>query len=511
MAIYGSDEFLCIMYYDDFASPWHDVRNDYNLVWGYPTIVFNGTDYSTTGEEFTEYVGMFSDRIDGWLAQPSLLRMSVDLEIVGDTGTVTGSIEALDTVPDAYVHVAIYEEPGPRQPHVVRWFPVDAEPLTAMSTGQTQQVSGTFTVDPSWVANDLHAVMFVQNAYASHGPMILTGLGPHESNASGIKVHRETWWFTYYYNFIKFADFPCYNVEKYGVNPAAGDIDGDMVDEIITGPGPGAVFGPHIRAFEFDGTQVPGVNFFAYGTLKYGANVACGDIDGDGYDEIITGAGPGAVFGPHIRAWDVDDGASVTPKGDVSYFAYGTPKYGVNVCCGDIDGDGIDEIVSGAGPGTVYGPHVRGWNYDGAGIAPMGGVSFLAYNTNQWGVNATCGDVDNDGYDEIITGPGPGAVFGPHIRGWNVDGGATTAISGISFFAFDDTEWGVNVASGDLDGDGRAEIVTGRGEGPGFDSAVAVFSFDGSTIIEGGTYNAFTGSTTRGVNVTVGEFGVEMD
>ena len=147
MAIYGPDEFLCIMYYDDFACPWHDERNDYNNVWAYPSIFFNGQDYSETGEEFTEYVEMFSDWIDFYLAQPSLLRMSVDLEIVGDTGTVTGNIEALDTVPEAYVYVAIYEDPGPRQPHVVHWFPVYAEPLTAMGTGQTQQVSGTFTVD----------------------------------------------------------------------------------------------------------------------------------------------------------------------------------------------------------------------------------------------------------------------------------------------------------------------------------------------------------------------------
>jgi hypothetical protein len=266
-----------------------------------------------------------------------------------------------------------------------------------------------------------------------------------------------------------------------------------------------------VRGFEFDGTPVDGVNFFAYGTLKFGANVACGDIDGDGFDEIITGAGPGAVFGPHVRAWDCDGSGAVTSKSDVSYFAYGTPKFGVNVTCGDIDGDGMDEIITGAGPGAVYGPHVRGWNYDGASLSPISGVSFLAYGTNKFGVNVTCGDMDGDGMDEIITGAGPGSVFGPHVRGWNVDGGSVAAISGISFFAFDDTEWGVNVGAGDLDGDGIAEIVAGRGEGPGFNSSVKVFSFDGSTTTEAGNYTAFSGSTTRGVNVAVGEFGVDAN
>ena len=36
------------------------------------------------------------------------------------------------------------------------------------------------------------------------------------------------------------------------------------------------------------------VNFYAYGTLKYDAEVASGDIEADGYGEILTGAGPGA-------------------------------------------------------------------------------------------------------------------------------------------------------------------------------------------------------------------------
>ena len=246
-----------------------------------------------------------------------------------------------------------------------------------------------------------------------------------------------------------------YGVEKFGVNVACGDIDGDGYDEIITGPGPGAVFGPQVRGWNFDNDQteaIAGVNYFAYGTLKYGVNVASGDIDGDGYDEIITGAGPGAVFGPHVRAWNYDGTGSTTPIGGISFFAYGTPKWGVNVTCGDIDGDGIDEIVTGAGPGTIYGPHVRGWNYDGGTLAAIPGVSYLAYGTNKFGVNVTCGDVDNDGIDEIVTGAGPSQVFGAHVRGWNYDGDALSDIGSINFFAFDaaNTRYGAKVAVAEM-------------------------------------------------------------
>jgi len=278
---------------------------------------------------------------------------------------------------------------------------------------------------------------------------IVTGYGPDPVAAPWFFAHRLN---GYYGD----AQGLAYGVEKYGVNVACGDIDGDGRDEIITGPGPGPQFGPQVRGWELDDGDVlrpmSGVNYFAYGTLKYGVNVACGDIDGDGYEEIITGAGPGAVFGPHVRAWNYDNSGNTTPIGGVSYFAYGTPKWGVNVASGDIDGDGIDEIITGAGPGAIYGPHVRGWNYDGGSLAAIPGVSYLAYGTNKFGVNVTCGDVDNDGIDEIVTGAGPSQVFGAHVRGWNYDGDALTDIGSISFFAYDaaSVRYGAKVAVAEM-------------------------------------------------------------
>jgi len=266
----------------------------------------------------------------------------------------------------------------------------------------------------------------------SDTPEIITGAGPGESNPPDVSI-----WSIRGLN-LGF-DMTAYPVPRYGVNVACGHVYGDEKDELITGPGPGAMFGPHVKGFYYETGGIWGlsqVNFLAYGTNKYGVNVACGDLDADGFDEIVTGAGPGAVFGPHVRGWNVDGGLAAAIPG-ISYFAYGTPKWGVNVSCGDIDGDGYDEIVTGAGPGAIYGPHVRGWNHDGSGIAPIPGVSFLAYGTNKFGVRVTCGDVDMDGIDEIVTTPGPGAVFGSHVRGWNYDGQTLSAISTMSFFAYD--------------------------------------------------------------------------
>jgi hypothetical protein len=124
---------------------------------------------------------------------------------------------------------------------------------------------------------------------------------------------------------------------------------------------------------------------------------------------------------------------------------------------------------------------VRGWNYDGNAIAAMSTVSFLAYSTNQWGVNAVCGDIDGDGIDEIVTGPGPGSVFGPHVRGWNCDGGAVTPLSGVSFFAYDGSLYGVRLAALDLDGDGTDELLTVPGPDPLWPAQVKGWNVDGGS------------------------------
>ena len=127
-----------------------------------------------------------------------------------------------------------------------------------------------------------------------------------------------------------------------------------------------------------------------------------------------------------------------TPIPGVSYLADSTQSLGVNVTCGDIDGDGIDEIVTGSGPGTTYVSYARGWNVDGGTVEPMTGVEWPPYFTLYYGVMVTCGDVDGDNMDEILTADAD-QMFGPHVKGWNVDGEAVTSISGISFYAFETT------------------------------------------------------------------------
>lgn len=169
---------------------------------------------------------------------------------------------------------------------------------------------------------------------------------------------------------------------------ASGDVDGDKKEEIITGAGIGG--GPQVLIFDINGKIKS--NFMAYDkNFRGGVNIASGDIDNDGKAEIITGAGLGG--GPHVRVFD--------NKGKIkaNFMAYDSNFHGgVNVAVGDIDGDGQNEIVTGAGQGG--GPQVRVFN--GLGQVKY---SFMAYDKNyHQGIFVAASDINSDGKDEILTG-----------------------------------------------------------------------------------------------------------
>jgi hypothetical protein len=233
-----------------------------------------------------------------------------------------------------------------------------------------------------------------------------------------------------------------------GVRVATADLNGDGTDDIITAAGPGG--GPHIRIFDGK-TGAMMSEFFAYGAgFHGGVFVAAGDVNGDGVPDIITGAGAGG--GPHIRVFD-----GVTHAVIREFFAYDAGFHGgVSVAAADVDGDGLADIITGAGPGG--GPHVK--VFSGADNHEL--YSFFAYSAGfTGGVFVAAGDTNGDGRAEIITGAGAGG--GPHVR---VFDGATGAVD-TEFFAYGTFSGGVHVAAVDADGDGLADIETGPGAGGG--------------------------------------------
>jgi len=200
---------------------------------------------------------------------------------------------------------------------------------------------------------------------------------------------------------------------------------------------------------------------------------------------LVNGAGFGG--GPHVRAFEGADGA---PR--LSFFAY-DPAFtgGVHVATGDLDGDGYPDVITGAGAGGA--PQVRAFN--GVTGDPLPGPvgAFFAYNPAfTGGVFVAAGDVTGDGRADIITGPGAGG--GPLVQ---VFDGVTGAVV-FSLAAYDPAfTGGVRVAAGDVTGDGRAEIITGAGPG----GAPQVRVFDGATGDDVASFFAYDPAFTGGIFV----------
>jgi hypothetical protein len=134
---------------------------------------------------------------------------------------------------------------------------------------------------------------------------------------------------------------------------------------------------------------------------------------------------------------------------------------GVRVAVGDTNGDGFADIIT--APGFGGGPLVKVFDGVTAGLL----LAFNAYDSNFFGgVYVAVGDVNGDGKADIITG----ADGAPHVK---VFSGADNALLD-SFMAFNPSfGGGVRVAAVDANGDGKADIVTGPG--PGQPPEVKVF------------------------------------
>jgi hypothetical protein len=278
-----------------------------------------------------------------------------------------------------------------------------------------------------------------------------------------------------------------------GVFVAIAALDGTQRGHIVTGAGPGG--GPHVRAFDAQG-HPGGTSFLAYAPgFGGGVHVAACDFAATGRAQIVTGAGPGG--GPHVRVFRLDP-AGVPTAELASFLAY-DPAFagGVFVACGDVDGDGSPEIITGAGAGG--GPHVRAFRLRPdapGGVVPV--LDFFAFDPGfTGGVRVAAGTADRGGRASIVTGAGPGG--GPHVRVLTLTS-AGLAERG-SFFAYDPSfRGGVYVAVGNVVGDAIAEIVTGAGAGGG--PHVRLFTGAGAPLGTG--FLAYAETFTGGVRVAAG-------
>lgn len=251
------------------------------------------------------------------------------------------------------------------------------------------------------------------------------------------------------------SSFMAYSENFRGSFKAIGaDVDGDGKDEIVTAPGEG--FGPQVRVLEIDKTPLG--QFFSYDESedrqRNGINIAAGDVNGDGKDEIIVYPLEGSR--PSVRVYSYEGEGKF--KQIDWFWAYDQGfRGGVNIAVGNIDGDSNMDIVTAPTKGSS---NVRVYEYTAAENKFNVLDWTFAYQTSfTGGVNLSIGDIDGNNRDNIITAPA--SEGGSNVRAYNFN--TTTGKLQLTDWRFayeQEFKGGINVAAGDLDGDGNAEIAT---------------------------------------------------
>ena len=263
-----------------------------------------------------------------------------------------------------------------------------------------------------------------------------------------------------------------------GARSASGDVTGDGVADIVVGTGPGSATLVKV----YDGKTFQEVFSYAPFEASFtgGVFVTTGDMNGDGVADIaITpdqGGGPRVIVLAGGNTFQFPLVANFFGIKDDAF------RGGARAAIGDLNGDGFGDIAVAAG--FQGGPRVS--VYDGKAMtngrqeANLFGDFFIFggsdAQTLRNGVFLAAGDLNGDGFADLIAGGGPGG--GPRVLAVDgrslVQNGSANPVTLANFFGGDpNSRGGIRVTAKDLDNDGKAEVIVGSGDNAG--SLVTVY------------------------------------
>jgi hypothetical protein len=207
---------------------------------------------------------------------------------------------------------------------------------------------------------------------------------------------------------------------------AAGDIlDNGFADLIVT---PDVSGGPRVTIYDgrsmnaqfaqlgLGGNTI--ANYFAIDDTKFfgGCRPACGDINGDGYDDLVISAGFGG--GPRVSVFDgkaLSQGNTTTHLVPDFFLFEQALRNGAYVAVGDVDGDGKADLIGGGGPGggprvlILSGALLTSGSSGSAGALNAPIANYFDGDTNaRGGIRVAAKNLDGDSKQDVLTGSGAG-------------------------------------------------------------------------------------------------------